>query len=228
MRLGVLVLVLAPSIARADGWEIHAAFASAAPPAGHARFESSAYEQGTNQRFSGYGRELGIVRPRMWQLEISAHYLRRHLFLGPWAAVNIPGAADEEPTNRAMASHAHLSNIRSWAVGAEVGGAVPIDRTTIRLSVLGGLRWFDMPLIGYPLETCSRSSRYGTYRFPCPQTATALVPFVQPRIAIDTTLRRAIPSLALGVFAGADIYPALSATFGVTVSFRAPHDMLDP
>jgi hypothetical protein len=69
---------------------------------------------------------------------------------------------------------------------------------------------------------------YGTYRFPCPETATALVPFVQPRIAVDTTLRRAIPSLALGVFAGGDIYPALSATFGVTVSVRAPHDMLDP
>jgi hypothetical protein len=36
------------------------------------------------------------------------------------------------------------------------------------------------------------------------------------------------PALALGVFAGADVYPAFSATFGVTIAFRSPHDTLDP
>ena len=192
---------------------------------GHVRFTGAGVPTGTGRRvtFSHLGRELGLRTPTFWGGELAFGY--RHRYFGILVSGMIAGnaRADGRPTDSVAASQVGTSSIMAYGGGIELFGSVPLDRFTVSIGALAGLRGFSMPLVGFEPTTCTRSSRRsGRRTYPCPERAsTNATPYVQPRVHLDVALTRD-RTLSFGAYVGVDALGDRSMLTGVTFGLRLP------
>lgn len=188
------------------------------------RFGGTGISASTKQRtsFNHTGRELGLRHPTFWGAELSLGYRHTYfgvLFSGTLATI---GDADARPTNPEAAAQLGTGSVTAYGGGIEAFGTVPVDRLTFSLGVAAGLRGYSAPLAGFDPTVCTRSTRRGSYRYPCAETAsTAVTPWVQPRLRFDVALDAA-RTFFFGGFIGVDALGDRSMLGGVAFGFRFP------
>ena len=194
------------------------------------------------------GRSLGFVHPTTALADMAIHVHPKGM-LGFTLAFGIGGfLADEQPTNPLIASL--LSN-QGFIMHVGVGPAlrVPLSpRVALTLGALVGLRHLEVSMIGFDDVTstsCSGSTSYrgnswgssGSYSTGCtdsvgPPVASINQLFVQPRLAIDTSIP--LPSqpgfsLTISVFAEGEAWPESAALAGLAIGLTAqPHRFTAP
>lgn len=191
---------------------------------GNVRFVGNGVSAETGKRatFSHAGREVGLRNPTFWGAELSLGY--RHTYFGVLVSGSLAaiGDADGRPTDPQAAGQLGTGSVTTYGGGLEMFGAVPIGRLTLSLGAAAGMRGFSAPLSGFAPTLCSRSSRRGSYTYPCAETAsTSVTPWVQPRIRFDVSLDEKRTFFA-GGFLGMDALGDRSFLGGLVIGLRFP------
>lgn len=220
-------LVLLPSIAHASPWlgfDASLGFGAQTIGVANDTFAATGKIAGTGQpgSFRAKGREMGLVAPTFLDFEIALKLLGRH-----WTAGLIFGFAPFETGPDAAIERASLSDLarfdKTTAVwfAAEASIAIPIDRFTIRIGPVVGMRDVEFSVTEFEKVSCKGGR--------CYVQAEDWQPFLQPRIQLDYEVSRTKRNaLAIGAWVGADLSSSFMPSFGVTIAIRTPHDSLVP
>lgn len=214
----------------AGGFDLQLTFGPTAPPLGHVYFSGGGKPIGLTsyQTYSARGEQIGLSSPTFWGGEIALRYNRRYLAVGVIGAIGYGGTIDTRVFDATNADRIDRTHMNLYSAALELAGVIPLDPVSIRVGPVGGVRHVVAPLPGFEPKTCTRSSRYGSRTYSCPETATATTPFVQPRVTFDITLGKGSFVPAIGGYVGLDVYPATAWSGGISLSLRVPYWDLAP
>jgi hypothetical protein len=191
---------------------------------GDLRFTGAGVPVGTGRRatFNHRGRELGLRNPTFWGGELAIGY--RHTYFGVLVSGMVASnvRADAAPTDVVAAGQVGTGSVTAYGGGLELFGSIPLDRFTLSVGAVAGLRGFSMPLVGFEPTTCTSSRKSGRRKYPCPETATTnATPYVHPRLHLDVALTEK-RTIFLGVYVGIDALGDRSMLSGVMLGLRSP------
>jgi hypothetical protein len=187
--------------------------------------------------FRKSGTELGLGRPRMLGVEMSAYAKYRLFFAGVAGSTSWTIATDSR--SGPDAKLVDTSSLGAASAALHLGIVVPIGPYSIRLGTLVGVRWFRLDTTGFAQTTCTRESpttspgNDGTLRsYPCPVSASArLQALIEPRLQATSPLWRDSDGNALNLngFVGYDPFNGgVSFGLGLSLQLHVPNRASKP
>ncbi|HZS37333.1 MAG TPA: hypothetical protein VFF06_10915 [Polyangia bacterium] len=157
-------------------------------------FSGSGHYPGSSDSLSlaGYGRELGLSRPILTQVQLHMLYGLRHFGFGVVMG-GLWGNADHAPTRYAGLIGGSLNG---FEVGPELRTMWSHDWFEVSASLAGGYETLGVPIIAFEKVSCGKGGR-------CYPTASADRFFLEPRV----TFTFHAGAFAFGGYGGGDVLP---------------------
>lgn len=180
---------------------------------------------GPTQPFHFRGRDFGLLRPTLAVLDTRVDYMNRYAELGFHFIYGGSMSSGDHALDASAAATANAPGV-SMIGGGLHGAAVLLLRDAVSVTAGAdlGVRGYNVPLRGFQDTTCH--TKYGTH--PCPQTATAIDGYVQPRVSLiwNSATGKRRSGFFLSAWVGADVASGISFASGLSLGLASSHAAL--